>query len=145
VPLVPHVYVNRRGPDPGHDVVMDEAEAVRLYIDHASELGHRSVALIDGPAEVDTVYRRVSAARRICAARRVRLTVRHAAPTEEGGWDATMRTPLAELGSAAVDALIARIDRAPAADVMVRAPMRLILRGSVAEPRAAAATGLAIR
>jgi DNA-binding LacI/PurR family transcriptional regulator len=84
VPLVPHVYVNRRGPDPGHDVVMDEAEAVRLYIDHASELGHRSVALIDGPAEVDTVYRRVSAARRICAARGVRLTVRRAA--RRGGW-----------------------------------------------------------
>jgi DNA-binding LacI/PurR family transcriptional regulator len=204
VPLVPHVYVNRRGPDPGHDVVMDEAGAVRLFIDHVSELGHRSVALIDGPAEVDTVYRRVSTARRICAARGVRLTVRHAAPTEEGGWDATMRMlrrgplptacgvgslnqlfgvmgalrekgigmptemslvsfdedeclayldvpvtsvcmPLAELGSAAVDALVARIDRAPAADVMVRAPMRLILRGSVTEPRAAAATGLAVR
>jgi LacI family transcriptional regulator, galactose operon repressor len=193
VPVVPHVYVNRRGPDPGHDVVMDEAGAVKLFVDHVAGLGHRSVALIDGPAEVDTVYRRVSTARRACAARGVRLTVRHAAPTEEGGWDAAIRMlrrpplptacgvgslnqlfgvmgalrdsgievpammslvsfdedeclayldvpvtsismPLAELGSAAVDALVARIERGSAADVMVRDPMRLIQRGSVAGP-----------
>jgi LacI family transcriptional regulator, galactose operon repressor len=196
VPIVPHVYVNRRGPDPGNDVVMDEAAAVKLFVDHVTELGHRSIALIDGPPEVDTVHRRVSTARRICAARGVKLTVRHAAPTEEGGWDATIRMlrraplpsacavgslnqlfgvmgalrgsgievpgrmslvsfdedeclayldvpvtsismPLAELGIAAVDALIARIERGPAANVMVAEPMRLILRGSVTGPRSA--------
>jgi DNA-binding LacI/PurR family transcriptional regulator len=201
VPVVPHVYVNRRGPDPGHDVVMDEARAVRLFIGHVTGLGHRALALVDGPPEVDTVYRRVSTARRICAARGLGLTVRHAAPTEEGGWDATMRMlrrgplptacgvgslnqlfgvmgalrekgiaipaqmslvsfdedeclayldvpvtsismPLAELGSAAVDALIARIERVHAADVMVDKPMRLILRGSVAGP---GPSGLATR
>ncbi len=204
LPLVPHVYVNRRGPDPGHDVVMDEAGAVTLFIDHVTGLGHHSLALIDGPPEVDTVHRRVSTARRVCAARGLPLKVRHAAPTEEGGWDATMRMlrraplptacgvgslnqlfgvmgalrekgiampaemslvsfdedeclayldvpvtsvcmPLAALGSAAVDALIARIERAPSADVMVREPMRLILRGSVTDLRAAEATGLASR
>ncbi len=42
--------------------------------------------------------------------------------------------PLADLGSAAVDALIARIEREPAGDVMVREPMSLIPRGSVAGP-----------
>jgi LacI family transcriptional regulator, galactose operon repressor len=42
--------------------------------------------------------------------------------------------PLAELGSAAVDALIARIEREPAGDVMVRQPMSLVLRHSVSHP-----------
>jgi LacI family transcriptional regulator len=88
---VPHVYVNRRGPDRGNDVVMDETGAVRLFLDYAAGLGHRSFALIDGPSEVDTVHRRVAAARRICTARGLSLTVRHAAPTEDGGWDATTR------------------------------------------------------
>jgi DNA-binding LacI/PurR family transcriptional regulator len=44
--------------------------------------------------------------------------------------------PLAELGAAAVDALIARIEGAPAADVLIREPMHLISRGSVAVPPA---------
>ncbi len=195
---VPHVYVNRRGPDRGNDVVMDEAGAVRLFIDHVASLGHRSLVLIDGPRDVDTVHRRVSAARRHGAARGMAVTVRHAAPTEEGGWDTTrdmlragplptacgvgslnqlfgvlaaMRDagvsvpsdvsvvsfdedeclaflevpvtsvcmPLAELGAAAVDALIARIegraiDGGAATDVLVRAPMFLVPRASVAPP-----------
>jgi LacI family transcriptional regulator len=42
--------------------------------------------------------------------------------------------PLLELGSAAVDALIARIEQVPAGDLMVREPMRLQLRDSVADP-----------
>jgi LacI family transcriptional regulator len=46
--------------------------------------------------------------------------------------------PLAELGSAAVDALIARIDQeagpGEAGDVMIREPMSLVLRESVAAP-----------
>jgi DNA-binding LacI/PurR family transcriptional regulator len=193
VPAVPHVYVNRRGPDRGNDVVMDEPGAVRLFLDYVTGLGHRSVVLIDGPPEVDTVHRRVSAARRICAAAGIQLTVRHEAPTEEGGWRAVTRLPgrgalptacavgslnqlfgvlaalrhtgvgvpsqmsvvsfdedecltflevpvtsvampLEHLGSAAVDALVARIEREPPRDVMVRQPMSLVLRGSVAPP-----------
>jgi LacI family transcriptional regulator len=190
---VPHVYVNRRGPCRGDDVIMDEAGAVALFVDHVAGLGHRSILLIDGPAEVDTVHRRVAAARRVCAARGLRLIVRHAAATEDGGWDATtavlrrgprptacavgslnqlfgvlaalrdssvavpgemsvvsfdedeclafldvpvtsVSMPLAELGSAAVDALISRIEHGPAADVMVREPMSLLLRASVSDP-----------
>src|SRR5689334_17100491 len=169
VPEVPHVYVNRRGPDHGHDVI------------------------IDGPPDVDTVHRRVSAARRLCAASGIALTVRHAAATEDGGWEAMTRIlsrgarptacavgslnqlfgvmaalraagvdvpgqmsvvsfdedeclaflevpvtsvamPLAELGGAAVDQLIARIERQAAGDVMIRGPMRLLARRSVARP-----------
>ncbi len=189
----PHVYVNRRGPHRGNNVVMDEPGAVRLFIDHVASLGHRSVALIDGSSEVDTVYRRIAAARRICAARGLSLTVLHAAATEEGGWDAATKLlrgpgrptvcgvgslnqlfgamaalraaglpvpagmslvsfdedeclafldvpvtsvtmPLAELGSAAVDALIARVENGPQRDVLIREPMGLIHRASVAPP-----------
>jgi DNA-binding LacI/PurR family transcriptional regulator len=214
---VPHVYVNRRGPERGNDVVMDEPRAVRLFVDHVAGLGHRSVALIDGPSAVDTVHRREMAARRICAGRGVQLTVLHAGGTEEGGWAAAQRLlrrgtwgsgnqaggnvgsgtlptacavgslnqmfgvmaalraaglavpadmsvvsldedeclafldvpvtsvamPLVELGSAAVDALIARIelggtgdDQGAAGDVMIREPMSLVLRESVAGPPA---------
>ena len=202
---VPHVYVNRRGPERGNDVVMDEPAAVRLFLDHVAALGHQRVALIDGPVEVDTVHRRELAARRACAARNLQLTVLHADVTEEGGWKATQRLlrrdttpggsaggtlptacavgslnqmfgvmaalrgarlpvpeamslvsldedeclafldvpvtsvamPLAELGSAAVDALIARVeaqDPVTAADVMICDPMSLVHRDSVGPP-----------
>ena len=150
----------QRASDRGY-VVMDEPGAVRLFIDHVAGFGHRSVALIDGPSEVDTVHRRVSAARRVCAARGIQLTARHAAATEDGGWDATTRMlrrgplptacgvgslevpvtsvsmPLAELGGAAVDELVARIERKQAGDVMIREPMRLLIRRSVARLQAA--------
>lgn len=197
VPIVPHVYVNRKGPHRGNNVVMDESGAVRLFIDHVAALGHRSVCIIDGSPGVDTVHRRVTAARRICAARGLSLTVLHTAATEEGGWDAAQKLlygtsrptacgvgslnqvfgvmaalraaslpvpeamslvsfdedeclafldvpvssvtmPLAELGSAAVDALIARVEGSPERDVLVREPMRMIHRDSVAPYRASA-------
>jgi DNA-binding LacI/PurR family transcriptional regulator len=190
---VPHVYVNRRGPDRGNDVVMDEAGAVRLFVEHVASLGHRSVVLIDGPQDVDTVHRRVNAARRYCADRGIAVTIRHAPATEEGGWDTARRMlragrvptacgvgsinqlfgvlaafrdagvpvpgevsvvsfdedeclaflevpvtsismPLEELGSAAVDALVARIEGGPAADLLVREPMSLLERASVGPP-----------
>jgi DNA-binding LacI/PurR family transcriptional regulator len=187
---VPHVYVNRRGPDRGNDVVMDEAGAVRLFLEHVAGLGHRSVLLIDGPPDVDTVHRRVLATRRYCAGLGLRAVVRHAAPSEAGGYTTVQRLlaagplptaigvgsidqvfgvlaalrqariavpgdvslvsfdedeylayldvpvtavcmPLAELGAAAVDALIARIDSDDRTDVLVRQPMTLMSRASV--------------
>ena len=45
--------------------------------------------------------------------------------------------PLAELGAAAVDQLIARIARQQAGDVMIREPMKLLSRRSVTRPRLA--------
>lgn len=191
VSSAPHVYVNRRGPHRGNNVIMDEAGAMQMFLDHVTEIGHRSIALIDGPAEVDTVYRRSMAARRICSARGLTLAVLHTEATEEGGWAAAHRMlradvrptacavgslnqlfgvlaalrqagvavpeamsvvsfdedeclaflevpvtsvamPLAELGSAAVDALIARVDGDKQRDVLVKAPMTLVRRDSVA-------------
>src|SRR5260370_7480318 len=77
VPGVPHVYVNRRGPDHGNDVIMDEPGAVRLFLDHVAGFGHRSVALIDGSPDWDTVHRRASAARPACPPPVLPLTLRH--------------------------------------------------------------------
>ncbi len=90
-PGVPHVFVNRRGSRPGHNVVMDEDEAMRLVVERAAALGHRSLGLIDGPRAVDTVHRRVQATRRLCAARGLTLRVVNADATEEGGADAARR------------------------------------------------------
>jgi DNA-binding LacI/PurR family transcriptional regulator len=190
---VPHVYVNRRGPDQGNDVVMDEAAAVRLFLDHVAGLGHRSVLLIDGRRQVDTVYRRAAATRRHCAALGLSAVIRHAEATEAGGFAVIQRLlvagplptaigvgsieqvygvlaalrnariavpgavslvsldedeslayldvpvtsismPLAELGAAAVDALIARIDGIGGSDVLIDGPMSLVSRGSVGPP-----------
>lgn len=190
---IPHVYVNRRGPDHGNDVVMDEAAAVGLFLEHVAGLGHRGVLLIDGPGDVDTVHRRAVATRRQGAALGLTAVVRHAPATEEGGFTAIRQLlaagplptaigvgsveqvfgvlaalreahvgvpgevslvsfdedeslgyldvpvtsvcmPLAELGAAAVDALIARIDGAGGADVLIREPMSLVRRGSVGPP-----------
>jgi LacI family transcriptional regulator len=215
LPAIPHVYVNRRGPYPGNNVVMDEEGAIRLFLDHVASLGHRSVLLIDGPEEVDTVYRRVAAARRFGAAAGISVAVRHVPATEEGGFDVIRRMvrarqlptacgvgsinqlfgvmaalreegvsvpaevslvsldedeclgfldvavtsvcmPLAELGAAGVDALIARIDGtaagdgtahrttpdgSTAADVMLREPIFLVTRASVAPPSRAREPG----
>jgi LacI family transcriptional regulator len=44
--------------------------------------------------------------------------------------------PLAELGAAAVDALIARIDGTGGSDVLISEPMSLVSRGSVGPPPA---------
>ncbi len=190
VSVAPHVYVNRRGPGRGNNVIMDESGAVRMFLDHVAGLGHRQIAIIDGPADVDTVHRRVSAARRVCAASGLTLAVLHTAATEEGGWEAAHRMlgrevrptacavgslnqlfgvlaalrqakvavpaamsvlsfdedeclafldvavtsvamPLAELGSAAVDALITRVEGGEERDVLVRSPMTLVRRDSV--------------
>jgi LacI family transcriptional regulator len=190
---VPHVYVNRRGPDQGNDVVMDEAGAVRLFLDHVAGLGHRSVLLIDGRRQVDTVHRRAAATRRHCAALGLSAVIRHADATEAGGFAMIRRLlaagplptaigvgsieqvfgvlaalreariavpgavslvsldedeslgyldvpvtsismPLAELGAAAVDALIARIDGTGGSDVLIGGPMSLVSRGSVGPP-----------
>ena len=46
----------------------------------------------------------------------------------------TVRMPLSELGSRAVEVLLAMIDGAPGGDVMVTTPPELIVRGSCAAP-----------
>jgi LacI family transcriptional regulator len=193
-PGVAHVFFNRRGGRGGNNVVMDEAGAVRLVIEHAVEFGHRSIALLDGTLDIDTVARRVHAARAHCSRRGIELQVVHTDPTEEQGYLAgqqlarslcpptlcavgslnqlfglraalreakvavprdmsvvcfdedeclayldvavsSVSMPLAELGAASVDALLDRINGDPSRDVVVRTPMTLVRRDSVARAR----------
>lgn len=91
VPTVPHVYMNRRGPRPGNDVVMDEERAMGLFVEHLKELGHHRIAVVDGHTQIDTVYRRRAAVKGLCAAQGMTAVFEHEEHTEEGGYLATRR------------------------------------------------------
>jgi DNA-binding LacI/PurR family transcriptional regulator len=88
---VPHVYLNRRGPRPGHNVVMDEEKAMRLFVEHLAALGHKRLGVVDGFKAIDTVHRRSAATRALCADRAMSVTFDHAEDTEQGGYEATLR------------------------------------------------------
>ena len=85
---VPHVYLNRRGPDIDNNVVMDEEGAMALFVEHLHSLGHRRIAVIDGHKNIDTAYRRSVAIRDHCAARGMTVSFVHADDSEMGGYDA---------------------------------------------------------
>jgi DNA-binding LacI/PurR family transcriptional regulator len=88
---IPHVYLNRRGPRPGNNVVMDEEKAMRLFVEHLSALGHRRLGIVDGSKIIDTVYRRAVAVRALCPAHGMSAGFEHAEDTEAGGYEATLR------------------------------------------------------
>lgn len=90
-PAVPHVYINRRGPRPGNNVVMDEEKAMRLFVERVSLLGHRRLGMVDGFKIIDTVYRRAAAVRALCSAHGMSVAFEHAEDTEAGGYEATLR------------------------------------------------------
>jgi LacI family transcriptional regulator len=90
-PTVPHVYLNRRGPQPGNNVVMDEEKAMQLFVEHLSALGHRRLGVVDGFKIIDTVYRRAVAVRALCPTHGMSAAFEHAEDTEAGGYEATMR------------------------------------------------------
>jgi LacI family transcriptional regulator len=90
-PTVPHVYINRRGPRPGNNVVMDEEKAMRLFVERLSALGHRRLGVVDGFKTIDTVYRRAAAVRTLCSAQGMSAAFEHAEDTEAGGYEATVR------------------------------------------------------
>lgn len=195
VPLtVPHIYLNRRGPQPGNNVVMDEEAAMRSFVSHLRGLGHRRLGIVDGVKAVDTVQRRAIAIRALCAENGMTVAFEHAEDTELAGYDATVRLlsrrtaptalgvgnltqlfgtlkglreagasvptdmsvvsfdedqclaflevpiasismPLFELGSAAVNALIARVNGISGVDEVVKDPPVLIERASTSVPR----------
>jgi DNA-binding LacI/PurR family transcriptional regulator len=88
---VPHVYLNRRGPQPGNNVVMDEEAAMRLFVEHLHDLGHKRIGIVDGVRAVDTVQRRAVATRALCAERGMTPTFEHAEDAEAAGYEATVR------------------------------------------------------
>ena len=56
--LVPCVFMDRRDPESGRNVFMRDEEAGRMVAAHFLELGHRSLAHLGGPVDLDTVLRR---------------------------------------------------------------------------------------
>jgi LacI family transcriptional regulator len=91
---IPSVFANRGLPASGRNVVMDERAGIRAALEHVAELGHRIVAQIDGPGELDTAARRVAAARTI--ARELAISLRIVrAPFDERGGARAMRQVLA--------------------------------------------------
>jgi LacI family transcriptional regulator, galactose operon repressor len=85
---VPCVFMDRAHPGSGRNVTMRDGDAGRMAAEHLLELGHRSVALLSGPAELDTVTRRrVGFVERLRAVEHSPLVV--SAPlTERGGYAA---------------------------------------------------------
>ncbi len=56
---LPFVLVNRRVPNVGPSVTVDDAAGMQLAVEHLAGLGHRLLAHIAGPADVDTAHRRL--------------------------------------------------------------------------------------
>ena len=84
---VPFVYVNRRH-DRGHSVSMREEDAAGLAATHLLELGHRTVAHIAGPQQIDTARRRLAGFLERTAAAGIEPRVVYAAFDERAGYDA---------------------------------------------------------
>ena len=55
---VPCVFMDRAHPGSGRNVTMRDADAGRMVAEHFLDLGHRSLAHLAGPLELDTVARR---------------------------------------------------------------------------------------
>jgi len=88
---IPHIYLNRRGPQPGNNVVMDEEKAMRLFVEHLAELGHCRLGIVDGYRSVDTIHRRTAAVRALGPQRGMSAAFEHTTDTEIGGYEATKR------------------------------------------------------
>jgi DNA-binding LacI/PurR family transcriptional regulator len=95
---VPCVFIDRAHPGSGRNVTMRDADAGRIAAEHLLELGHRSIAHLAGPDELDTVARR-----RLGFVERVRAA---------GCAPAVLSAPLSERGGqAAMQELLARTGR----------------------------------
>jgi LacI family transcriptional regulator len=55
---VPHVFANRGVRGSGRNVVMDEARATRVAVDHLVDLGHTRIGHVAGPRGLDPTRRR---------------------------------------------------------------------------------------
>ncbi len=88
---VPCVFVNRRQPGSHRSVSMREEDAGRLAAEHLLSLGHRRLAHLAGPLELDTAARRRTGFVRAVAAAGHEVCVEAAAFDERGGFDAMRR------------------------------------------------------
>jgi DNA-binding LacI/PurR family transcriptional regulator len=87
---VPFVFVNRRQPKL-QSVSMHEEDAGALAARHLLELGHRRLAHLAGPQEIDTARRRLTGFLAVTEEAGVEPAVAHAAFDERAGHDAMQR------------------------------------------------------
>jgi DNA-binding LacI/PurR family transcriptional regulator len=86
---VPCVFANRRFDGSDRNVTMREEDAGQLAAYHLLELGHRDVALIRGPENLDTAIRRAQGFLQAMRAAGVSPTVVNAAYDEAAAYAAT--------------------------------------------------------
>jgi DNA-binding LacI/PurR family transcriptional regulator len=88
---VPVVLVNRRSEGIAGSVVMDDARGAQIAVDHLAELGHRRIAHVTGPTNIDTAQRRLAGFRAAMRAHALPLReawIVAADHTESGGAEA---------------------------------------------------------
>jgi len=88
---VPHVFVNRAIPGAVANVVLDVARASELAVDHLVALGHRRLAHVAGPAEIESALRREEAFRDAALRHGLEPVVERAPFSESGGAAAATR------------------------------------------------------
>jgi DNA-binding LacI/PurR family transcriptional regulator len=64
---IPHVFLNRGVAGSERNVVLDDDRGIGMAVDHLVGLGHRRMAHIDGPLDIDPAARRIAAFRRHAA------------------------------------------------------------------------------
>lgn len=84
---VPTVHVNRGAEGADCNIMLDEAKAISIPLRHLAQLGHRKVALIDGPTTVDTVTRRAAAGVSLAPSIGLDLRISNRAFDEGGGYE----------------------------------------------------------
>lgn len=57
----PHVFLNRAVEGSNRNITMDDAAATQMAVDHLTSLGHRRIAHIAGPLNLDPAQRRAQA------------------------------------------------------------------------------------
>jgi DNA-binding LacI/PurR family transcriptional regulator len=86
---LPHVFVNRGLPGSGRNVLMDDARAVELVLDHLVSAGHTRIVHLCGPSDLDPTRRRVAVFRALAAQYRLqRAEVVAGDFSERGGAEA---------------------------------------------------------
>lgn len=85
---VPCVFVNRRLPGSHRNVSMREEDAGRIAAEHLIALGHRRLAHLSGPEELDTAARRRTGFCEAAAEAGLKVRVQPAPFEERGGYEA---------------------------------------------------------
>ncbi|HEY1479095.1 MAG TPA: LacI family DNA-binding transcriptional regulator [Gaiellales bacterium] len=89
---IPHVFGNRAVAGSSRNVTLDDAVASALAVDYLADLGHRSVAHISGPLDLDPALRRATGFSERAAERGLQaISVEAPGFLEHGGADAAAR------------------------------------------------------